>query len=77
MNLPSVLRTSSWGEGAAVAALRSHLIILPGPSDTALVQACDSIVENACLAVPTSDSRDAIEGSNVVQHAPLEGGPFC
>ena len=73
MNLPSVLRTSSWGEGAAVAALRSHLII----RGTALVQARDSIVKNAGLAVPTSDRREAIKGSNVVQHAPLEGGPFC
>lgn len=71
--LPSVLWTSSWGEGAAGAALRFPSYY--PPRATALVQACNSIVKNAGLAVPTG--RDAIEGSNVVHHAPLEGGPFC
>ena len=73
MHLQSVLQTSKWGEGAVELRSGSHLII----RGTALVQARDSIVKNAGLAVPTSDRREAIKGSNVVQHAPLGGGPFC
>lgn len=54
----------------------SHFIILTEGA-AALVQTCNSIVKNTGLAVPTGERCDAIEGSNAVHHAPLEGGPFC
>lgn len=52
-------------------------ILLPSPRALLLVQTCNSIVKNTGLTVPTSDRCDAIEGSNAVQRAPMEGGPVC
>jgi hypothetical protein len=70
-------RQGKRGKGAAGSALRFPHLILPSPRASLLVQTCNSIVKNTGLAVPTSGRRDAIEGSNAMKSAPMEGGPVC
>lgn len=66
------VRSALWfhlANALAKATTMNHLAI-------ALVQTCDSIVKSASLAVSATGNRSyAIERSNTMQHAPLEGRP--